>query len=527
MSTKAFTKIIGVIVGIVVALVVSFAGIRALSRSTSQPTPAPAISPRDERETPGDRNIKLAEARIRNLPNSPEGYNQLAAAYMQKARETGNFDFNSKAEALLNQSLQLDPHDSSTLTLHATLLLTFHRFREALEVAKRAQQFAPDNADLFGVMTDALVELGDYTEAVKAAQTMMNLRPDAAAYARASYLRALHGDIEGAIEAMQVAVKAASPSNAENAGWFRVHLGLEMLAAGKKVEGEREIDVALEILPNYHLALAAKGRARAAAGDFDQAIDFYKKAQQRVPLPETAIALGDLYTKVKKPAEAQRQYALVDFIERTSAVGSTYSRQLALFWADHDMKLDEALEIMQREREVRADIYTSDALAWCLYKKGQLSQAAAAIEQATRLGTRDARIFYHAGLIYDSLGDQRRASKYLKLALSLDPAFDLLQAGVARQKLDELTRRSSKELRGNSVLMRSLKPPSRRDRMFIEASTLSIKSAPLGADCPQPGEISRSNRAQADFSMATSMNISPLHGELTYLMTVPQKEASL
>jgi tetratricopeptide (TPR) repeat protein len=293
-------------------------------------------------------------------------------------------------------------------------------------------------------MTDALVELGDYPEAIKTAQTMMNLRPDAAAYSRTSYLRALHGDLEGAIEAMRVAVKAANPSNAENACWFRVYLGQELIAAGNKVEGERELDIALEILPNYHLALAAKGKARAAAGDFEQVIDFYKRAQTRVPLPETAIALGDLYTKVGKQDEAQRQYALVDFIERTSAVGSTYSRQLALFWSDHDMKLDEALEIMQREREGRADIYTSDALAWCLYKKGKFSEAETAIEQATRLGTRDARIFYHAGLIYDAVGDQRRASRYLKLALNVDPSFDLLQSAVAKQKLAELNSSSTR-----------------------------------------------------------------------------------
>src|SRR6185436_8872252 len=100
-----------------------------------------------------------------------------------------------------------------------------------------------------------------------------------------------------------------------------------------------------------------------------------------------------------------------------------------------------------REREGRADIYTADALAWCLYKKGKFSEAAAAIEQATRLGTRDARIFYHAGLIYDALGDQRRASRYLKLALNVDPSFDLLQAAVAKQKLDELNNSSSRASR--------------------------------------------------------------------------------
>jgi tetratricopeptide (TPR) repeat protein len=401
------------------------------------------MQPLDARATPADRQIHLAEAKIKNLPNSPQAYDQLAAAYMQKARETGDFGCNARAESALKQSLQLDPNDNTALTLRASLLLTHHRFSEALQEAKRAQESAPDNADLYGVMTDALVELGDYPEAVKAAQKMMNLRPDSASYSRTSYLRALHGDLEGAVEAMRVAVKAGNPSNPENAGWFRVYLGLELMKAGKRVEGEREFDIALEIFPNYHLALSAKGRARAAAGDFDSAIEYYKRAQERVPLPEVVIALGDIYTKLGRTTEATRQYELVEFIERTGAASSTYSRQLALFWADHDMKLDEALEVMQRERVARADIYTSDALAWCLYKKGRITEARESLEQAMRLGTRDGRIFYHAGMIYDALGERRLATKYLKLALDTDPSFDVLQVDVAKRRLYALTGVSS------------------------------------------------------------------------------------
>jgi tetratricopeptide (TPR) repeat protein len=170
----------------------------------------------------------------------------------------------------------------------------------------------------------------------------------------------------------------------------------------------------------------------------DNPIQFYRRAQERVPLPETVIALGDLFTKLGRTDEAKRQYELVDFIERQSASSATYSRQLALFWADHDMKLEDALEIMRRESQARSDIYTADALAWCFYKKGQFAEARESIEQAMRLGTRDSRIFYHAGMIYDVLGDRRRASKYLKLALNTDMSFDVLQADVARRKLDEL-----------------------------------------------------------------------------------------
>ena len=438
MSKKSFV----VSTALVLAAVISVASIRAFSNRKSNSVSTLTMQPLNERATAADSQIQIAEARIKTFPASPDGYNLLAGAYMQKARETGDFGFNARAETTLNRSLEIAPDDSSALILRATLLLTYHRFREALEEARRAQVPGRESPDLYGVMTDALVELGDYPAAVEAAQKMIDLRPDSASYSRASYLRALHGDLEGAIEAMVVAVKGANPRNPENAGWYRVHLGLDLMNAGKRAEGERQFDIALETFPNYHLALAAKARARVAAGDFAGAVQFYLRAQARVPLPEVAIALGDLYSKLGRVDEAKRQYELVDFIEREAGGNATYSRQLALFWADHDMKLDEALEIMRQERIARADIYTADALAWCLFKKGKLAEARESIEQAMRLGTRDARILYHAGMIYDALNDRQRAVKYLKLALDADFSFDVLQADAAKRKLNALKKKS-------------------------------------------------------------------------------------
>jgi len=424
---------------LVLAALAAVAGVRALSNRKNNTESALTSQPLDAHASQSDRQIQIAERRIKQLPGAADGYNLLAAAYLQKARETGDFGFNARAEAALNKALELAPDDRETMTMHASLMLTYHRFREALDEARRIQSKGPESAELYGVMTDALVELGDYLEAVKVAQQMINLRPDAAAYSRVSYLRALHGDLQGAIEAMRVAVKASNPNNPENASWYRVHLGMELMNAGKRDDAEREFDIALQIFPGYHLALAAKGRARTEAGDFAKAVDFYRQAQERVPLPEYAIALGDLYTKLGRTGEAQQQHDLVEFIERTMSGSATlYSRQLALFWADRNIRLDDALGIMQRERQTRADVYTYDALAWCLYKKGRFVEAREAIDQARRLGTQDARIFYHSGMIYDELGDRARATRYLQLAIKTDSAFDVLQGDVARQKLREL-----------------------------------------------------------------------------------------
>ncbi|HJU55773.1 MAG TPA: tetratricopeptide repeat protein [Pyrinomonadaceae bacterium] len=414
-------------------------GVRAVVRHNA-PQPAEArrelaTAALDRRATPADRQIEAAQGLIKKSPDSLAGYNALAAAYMQKARETGDFGYNARAEEALRRSDEVAPDNQGVNRLRAYLLLTSHRFAEAREAARRAIAQNPRDYEAYGALVDAHVELGQYDEARQAVQAMLDVRPYTASYARASYLRSLHGDNAGAIEAMRLAVASADPDNPESLAWCLVHLGDELTNAGKLAEAEREYDRALYYFPDYPLALNAKARARVAAGDTEAAIALYQKSLDRVPAPDAAIALGDIYAKLGKTVEAKRQYDLVEFVERTGAGAGTYSRQLALFWADHDMKLDEALEVARRERGLRADIYTSDALAWCLYKKGQLAEAKTAIDEALRLGTRDPRLLYHAGMIYKALDDHGRAAQYLKAALAINPSFDVLQAEVARQTL--------------------------------------------------------------------------------------------
>lgn len=148
---------------------------------------------------------------IRLLLLSLAGLCVLAAVYMQKAHEN-------------DRGFKVGPDNYDELKLRAKLQLTDHRFAEALETARRAQTFRDDDHDVWGMITDALLEMGDYEGAVRAAQRMIDLRPESSSYARVSYLRELHGDTEGAIQAMTLAVKAANPNDPEGVAWYRAQL---------------------------------------------------------------------------------------------------------------------------------------------------------------------------------------------------------------------------------------------------------------------------------------------------------------
>ncbi|MBW3638133.1 MAG: tetratricopeptide repeat protein, partial [Armatimonadetes bacterium] len=120
------------------------------------------------------------------------------------------------------------------------------------------------------------------------------------------------------------------------------------------------------------------------------------------------------------------------------AQGVVYDRQRALFYADHNHNLDEALTLARGELRFRHDIYTHDTLAWVLYKKGRLSEAAAASERALKWKTRDASLWYHAGAIAAAQGQKARAREHLQQALSINPSFHPTAPAHARALLSRL-----------------------------------------------------------------------------------------
>jgi tetratricopeptide (TPR) repeat protein len=394
------------------------------------------------RASAADPQLKAAEDMIKVMPDSPKGYNQIAAFYIKQARRTGDFSLNTKAETAVNKALELDAADIQARKLAASLQLTFHRFAGALELGTTLREEFPNDAFVYGVLIDANAELGNYDAAVKAVQKMVDLKPNASSYARVSHIRSLYGDTQGAVEAMKTAARTADPQDAEEQSWCLVQLGDELRKNGKYAEAEKVYTEALSILPDFYLALAGMGRVRAMQGDLDAGIKFLTEAQNRVPNVETVIALGDIYMVQGNAEKARQQYDLVEVIEQRLGVAGDRKR-LALLWADQNIKLDEALAIAESEYSARKDIYTAEAYAWCLYRKGRFAEANTAIEKATSLKTKDARLLYHAGMIEKGLGNNKEAARLLKTALELDPKFDLLQSVEAQNALKGLATKNT------------------------------------------------------------------------------------
>ncbi len=378
----------------------------------------------------------IASKKVAKLDDSATSYNKNAAEFIRNARISGDFSLNTNAENSIKKALELDPENFDSKKLQASLHLTFHRFEEALKLGTQLQKEAPGDSFIYGVLTDANVELGNYDAAVSNVQKMVDLKPNMSSYTRVAHVRSLHGDAEGAIESFTTATKIADPADIEAQAWCFVNLGNEQTKIGKYAEAEKSYESALKIFPSYPAGMVGKAQILAHQGNYENAIAFYVNAQNKTPLIETVIELGNLYAKTNDIEKAKQQYQLAEIIEQK--LGNTDQRRLALLWADNDEKLTEALEIATKEHSFRRDIFTADILAWCLYKNGKFDEAKTAITEAMRLKTKDARIFYHAGMIEKKLGNSKEAKRFLTLALETNPAFDLLQIGNVKDALKEL-----------------------------------------------------------------------------------------
>jgi len=361
------------------------------------------------------------------------------ASALQRARETADPAAYAQAETAFRSVLAVEPENVVALIGLGSLSLSRHEFAEALAIGRRTARLNPSSASALGVIGDAQTELGRYDQALASVQRMVDLRPDLASYSRVSYQRELHGDLSGAIAAMQLAVDAAGPAT-ENTEYVRVQLGNLQLATGDLAAARETYLQSLARLPDYHLALAGLARVAAAEGHLPASIELYQRAKARLPLPEIVIGLGETLEAAGRSAAAADEYALAEAMQRLNAsYGMRVDLELAGFFADHGDAAT-ALRLARRAHIERPTIYAADTLAWALYSSGQPRAAMRYVREALRLGTQNSRLLYHAGTIEAAIGRQGAARAHLSAALALNPAFSPLDAPRATALLQALRR---------------------------------------------------------------------------------------
>jgi tetratricopeptide (TPR) repeat protein len=388
-----------------------------------------------------DNHITHYQRLLQRNPVNSRAYYGLGDALIRKARETGDPSYFNRAEAALKKSLEINPNNAGAMRHLAYVFYSRHEFEPAAVHAGKAIEMDSRDGDSYGILGDALMETGEYEKAEDAYRKMIQLEESLYSYSRRAGLKHMRGDSGGAMADLEraVALGKAAKQPAESIAWAEWQLGSDHFTLGNLATAEVFYRQSLATYPDYYRALAGMAQVRAAQKRYDEAIDLYRKAIAILPMPEYIAALGDVHSKIGKSEEARKQYELVEYIGKLNALNQAlYNRELAYFYADHDLKLEEGLGLAQRELNYRRDVYAYDVLAWNLYKNGKAEEARKAINNALRLGTKDAKLFYHAGMIYRRLGEKEKAQEHLRRALSINPYFHIFFADNATRALEEL-----------------------------------------------------------------------------------------
>ena len=366
---------------------------------------APSFAQASSR-SPAEQRIAAAQAALQRPQAGADTYTELALALARRARETSDPAYYEQAEEAIKSSLRLAPGNFEARKMQAWVLLGRHEFAAALELARALNKQAPDDLLVYGFLTDAHAELGNYKEAEEACQWMLDLRPgNTPAFTRAAYLRELFGDVDGAIELMTAAYERTPPTEVEDRAWMLTQLAHLQMLAGRLEYAEQLLIDALALFPKYHYALGNLAKVRSGQGKHAEAADLLKQRYEAAPHPENLHALAEALERAGRAKEAEAAY--VEFEAqalRESAGWDNANRELVFYYANHARKPAEALRIAQLEIARRQDVYTLDAYAWALHVSNRSAEARAHIDRALAVGIKDPEVLSRAAMIGAAAG---------------------------------------------------------------------------------------------------------------------------
>jgi tetratricopeptide (TPR) repeat protein len=391
-----------------------------------------------------DADLAFYAIRAARDPSGATDLAQLAGLYLQRARASGDNADLVRAETTARRSLaHRTAWNGRARLVLASSLVGQHRYTEALDEARRLAADEPDRVSFRALRAEIEMEVGRYDAADADFRALQARAADPSVGPRLARWAELRGDLDRAhrlLVAARDAALARPNVPAEQLAWYHLRVGDFALRNGRLAEAARAFADGLAVSPDDHRLLAARARLEAARHEWRAAIADGERALAIALDPATLGLIGDAYGALgDRPAQAQAYRAMDVSI---SAQTGLYHRAWSLFLLDHGRRVPAVLARVERDARERTDVYGEDLLAWARYTAGDPAGARRAMDRALALGTRDAMLHYHAGMIARALGDRRSAAWHLATALRLNPHWHPTQPASAAAVLDTLARDS-------------------------------------------------------------------------------------
>ncbi|MBC7868211.1 MAG: tetratricopeptide repeat protein [Gloeobacteraceae cyanobacterium ES-bin-316] len=378
------------------------------------------------------KNTDKLLAKIKANPRDTTAALALANAYIMEARINGNISYyDNAAMKQVENVLAIAPGNYEALLLKSLLQLSQHHFAEGLATARIAESINTNNAFVHGLLVDAHVEMGNYEDAVDAADKMVSARPDLRSYSRISYLREIHGDYPGAINAMELAVQAGLPGE-EGTEWCRAQLGRLYEHTGNVSLATDQYQLSLAARPSYAYALAGMARLSTFKKQHDSAVYYLEQAQKASHDADIQQSLATAYlnaaqtdkaTALTKEVIAQMNIN-TNSTDEDPTLGHYSDKELAYAYLqqnNYEKALAHALAEYNRRPK---NIEINETMAWVYYQKGDFGKALPYVEEALKTHSMNPKLLCSAGLIYAKTGNAKKAKTMLGLGLRQHPVID-------------------------------------------------------------------------------------------------------
>ncbi len=406
------------------------AGGRPAPDQAGEQTSAPVTSA-------ADAAIARAQDRLKQVPGDWVTWAALGSAYLERARISADPSWYPKAEGALDKSLEIHPKDNAdALTGLGALANARHDFAGAADRARQALAVDAYSAGAYGVLTDALTQLGDPAGATDAVQHMLDLRPGLSAYTRASYDLELHGRVPDAETLMAQALQDATDPG--DIAFCRYQLGELAFSTGRLDQAEQQYAAGQAADPGYLPLREGLAKVAAARGQTDAALSGYAQLTQLYPSPAYFLEYADLLRSVGHSAEADAQVSLAAAAQQLFTANGGVDDLTASALALAQGRPADAVTAARDEWQRRQFVDVADALAWALHADGHDAEALKYAKLAGGLGTRNARYAFHLGMIEKALGDVAAARADLIRARDTNPNFSPSDAQALRSALAQV-----------------------------------------------------------------------------------------
>jgi tetratricopeptide (TPR) repeat protein len=383
-----------------------------------------------------DAPTRFLEKRVQDDPDDFVAWNKLADRYLQQFRITFDDALLRRARTCAEKSLNAIPsaQNPGGLAVKARVQLALHEFAGARKSAMELKELTPRKGLPLQIVGDALLELGEYEEARRVYDELVAV--DAGSVnteARLARFALIHGrrdEARGHFAAALAAARELSPESPETVAWCEVQLGELAFGAGDWERAESHYEAALQAHSDDYSALEHLAELRGAQGKSDEAIALYDKLIARMPRPDVVQAAGDLHAFLGRPESAAPflQRALAAYLASIERGEVHYLHHVAGCYADSLNEPGKAVAFARKDFASRQSVQACDALAWALYKNGEVAEAAQLTTRALRTGIKDAHLLFHAGMIRFAAGDLVAGKAAMREAVAVNPRHNAFHA---------------------------------------------------------------------------------------------------